>query len=187
MKRGFTLIEMLVAMTITIWILAVTLGQFFLQRRHLNMQEIQVKLDRNTRLALMSIGSEMRDIGLDPRNSHSFGITAGNLNSITYFVDRNQDGVVDATDAGDIHLNGSDLVFNGNTILSDVTGLTFTYYDNAGNAIVVPPPINEDDGFGYFTSAVALFQVTLSTQINSPQGRILGISNQTAQFERKNQ
>jgi len=186
MKKGFTLVEMLVAMTITLWILAATLGQFFLQRRQLNMQEVQVVLDRNTRLSLMSIGQEIREIGFDPHRTHAFGITAGDLLSLSYLTDRDGDGVVDPADNGNIQVVGTDLLLNGSNILSDVSHLHFTYYDKAGNIINVLP-VNEQVSPGFFADTVAVIQVVLETQIVNNQGKTLGLSKQSAQFERKNQ
>ena len=187
MKKGFTLVEMLIAVTITSIILAITVSQFLMQKRHVDMQQQQIKLDRDTRLTLSFIVDELREIGLDPKKTHSFGITNGAVNSLIYSSDRNMDGIVDPADAGDIHLNVDTLVFSGNNILPNVEagGLTFTYYDEAGT-IIIALPINEDNGFGFFTPVVAMVEVTFSTKIVDGQGRVVAHSNQTTQCERKN-
>ena len=186
MKKGLTIIEMLIAMTITMIILAITITQFIMQRDHINIQETQIKLDRETRLTLIFIGHELREIGLDPKRTHSFGITAGDSNSLTYLVDRNLDGVVDAADSGDFGLSGNYLVFNtADSILSNVTGLQFTYFDESGDTIVVFP-INEEVTPGFFDPTVALIEVTLTTQVQNLQGRRMGHSRQISQCERKN-
>lgn len=185
MKKGFSLIEMLVAMTITCIILAITVTQFVLQRKHIYMQEMQIKLDRDTRLSLIFIGKEMREIGLDPKRRHSFGITAGNVNALNYLIDRDQDGVVDAADIGNIYLNGDTLVFNNDDILPNVIGLNFSYFEKGGNEILVFP-INEEVSPGFFASTVAMIEVRLTTEMRDIRGKLIARSEQTSQFERKN-
>lgn len=185
MKKGFSLIEMLVAMTITCIILAITVTQFVLQRKHIYMQEMQIKLDRDTRLSLIFIGKEMREIGLDPKRRHSFGITAGNVNDLNYLIDRDQDGVVDAADNGNIYLNGDTLVFNNDDILPNVIGLNFSYFEKGGNEILVFP-INEEVSPGFFADTVTMIEVRLTTEMRDVRGKLIARSEQTSQFERKN-
>lgn len=185
MKKGFSLIEMLVAMTITCIILAITVTQFVLQRKHIYMQEMQIKLDRDTRLSLIFIGKEMREIGLDPKRRHSFGITAGNVNALNYLIDRDQDGVVDAADIGNIYLNGDTLVFNNDDILPNVIGLNFSYFEKGGNEILVFP-INEEVSPGFFADTVTMIEVLLTTEMRDVRGKLIARSEQTSQFERKN-
>ncbi len=185
MKKGFSLIEMLVAMTITCIILAITVTQFVLQRKHIYMQEMQIKLDRDTRLSLIFIGKEMREIGLDPKRRHSFGITAGNVNALNYLIDRDQDGVVDAADIGNIYLNGDTLVFNNDDILPNVIGLNFSYFEKGGNEILVFP-INEEVSPGFFADTVTMIEVRLTTEMRDVREKLIARSEQTSQFERKN-
>ncbi len=186
MKKGLTLIEMLVAMTITMIILAITITQFIMQRDHINIQQTQLKLDRETRLTLVFVGQELREIGLDPKRTHSFGITAGYSDTLRYLVDRNLNGVVDADDIGEFSLSGNYLVFNtADSILLNVTGLQFTYFDESGDTIVVFP-INEEVTPGFFDPTVAKIEVTLTTQIQDLRGRTMGHSTQISQCERKN-
>ncbi|MBA7602837.1 hypothetical protein ES703_09933 [subsurface metagenome] len=185
MKKGFSLIEMLVAMTITCIILAITVTQFVLQRKHIYMQEMQIKLDRDTRLSLIFIGKEMREIGLDPKRRHSFGITAGNVNALNYLIDRDQDGVVDAADIGNIYLNSDTLVFNNDDILPNVIGLNFSYFEKGGNEILVFP-INEEVSPGFFADTVTMIEVRLTTEMRDVRGKLIARSEQTSQFERKN-
>ncbi len=185
MKKGFSLIEMLVAMTITCIILAITVTQFVLQRKHIYMQEMQIKLDRDTRLSLIFIGKEMREIGLDPKRTHSFGITAGNVNALNYLIDRDQDGVLDAADSGNIYLNGDTLVFNNDDILPNVIGLNFSYIEKGGNEILVFP-INEEVSPGFFADTVTMIEVRLTTEMRDMRRKLIARSEQTSQFERKN-
>lgn len=194
MKKGLTLIEMLIAMTITMVILAITITQFIMQRDHINIQQTQIKLDRETRLTLIFIGQELREIGLDPKRTHSFGITAGASNSLTYLVDRNLDGILNSDDYGNFYLNGDVLVFyNTQTathvdeILSNVKKIQFRYYDDRGFEILAfPIPIDEESSPGFFDPLVAKIEVTLTTQIQDFRGRTMGHSTQISQCERKN-
>jgi prepilin-type N-terminal cleavage/methylation domain-containing protein len=187
MKRGLTLIEMLVAMTITGIILAITVTQFMLQRHHIDIQERQIKLDRDTRLSLVFIANELRELGLDPVRTHSFGITNGDTTTITYLTDRNTDGIVDPADNGTIAINGDTLLFNNQFIMNNVTRLYFTYFKNDIVDTFLPGelPVNEDDGFGFFTPEVAGIRIRLATEINE-KGRIMAQSDQRIEAEMKN-
>lgn len=183
MRKGLTLIEMLVAITITTIILAVTVSQFVTQRRHIDMQEQQIKLDRDTRLTLMFIADELREVGLDPRKSHAFGITAGDSHAIAYTSDINRNGVVDVNENFQIFLSGDFIVYNTDSIISHAVTFNVAYLDSADSVIALP--VVEDDGFGYFSDTVATFQVQLTTEIQQ-RNRLIARSNQTIEVERKN-
>jgi len=183
MKKGFSLIEMLVAITITIIILGLTTAQLFMQRKHVNMQQNQISLDRDTRLALMFIGNEMRELGLDPKKTHSFGIDSANASSIKYLSDKNLDGTLNLDETGKIHQLGNILIYNNDSIIPDVDTLIFKYFDTNGDSIAMPFSENK---VGFYTDTVALFQVHLITERRDLRGKLLARSDQSAQFERKN-
>lgn len=186
MRKGLTLIEMLIAVTITSIILAVTVTQFVTQRQHIDMQEKQIKLDRDTRLTLMFIADELRELGLDPRKTHAFGITSGESTSVAYLSDLNQDGISDPTESLHIFLSGDFIVFNTDSIIEHVTDFQFTYFDEADSMIAIPAlGITEDDGFGFFSDTVATFLVRLRTEIHE-KNRLIAQSDQTIEVERKN-
>ncbi len=186
MRKGLTIIEMLVAMTITGIILAATIHQFAMQREHINMQEQQIKLDRDTRLTLMFVADELREVGLDPKKTHSFGITNGDSHSVAYMADLDLDGDVDANESLHIFLSGDFIVFNTDSIISNVVTFEFAYLDSEDNLIVFPAGgFDEDDGWGYFSDTVATFQVQLLTEVHR-RNRLIARSNQTIEVERKN-
>jgi prepilin-type N-terminal cleavage/methylation domain-containing protein len=188
MKKGFTLVEMLVAITITAIILTITISQFLMQKKHVDMQQTQIKLGRDTRLSLIFLGKELREIGLDPKKTNAFGITKGDNDTLTYITDKDMDGFVDIpTEVGNIYLIGNTLVFNGTHILSGVTagGLNFTYFDKNGFEILALP-INEQIAPGFFSDTVALIKISLTTEKKDIRGKLLARSEQTASFERKN-
>ncbi len=184
MRKGLTLIEMLVAVTITSIILAVAVKQFTVQQRHIDMQEKQIKLDRDTRLTLTFIANELREVGLDPKKTHSFGIINGDSHSIAYTADLDLDGVLDANETFLISRVGDYIVFNNtDSIIQDAITLDFTYFNERDDTITVP--ISEDDGFGYFYDTVATFEVHLTTEMQR-KNRTVARSNQTIEVERKN-
>jgi prepilin-type N-terminal cleavage/methylation domain-containing protein len=183
MRKGLTLIEMLVAVTITTIILAVTVSQFITQRRHIDMQEQQIKLDRDTRLTLMFIADELREVGLDPKKTHAFGIVSGDTQSITYSSDLDMDGALDANENFQISLNGDFIIFNADSIIDNAVAFNFSYFDEDSNQIA--GTVVEDDGFGFFEDTVAAFEVELTTEIHE-RNRLIARSNQTIEVERKN-
>jgi prepilin-type N-terminal cleavage/methylation domain-containing protein len=186
MRKGLTLIEMLVAVTITTIILAVTVSQFVTQRRHIDMQEQQIKLDRDTRLTLTFIADELRELGLDPKKTHAFGITTGHDSSVAYISDLDQDGAVDPNESLHIFLNGDFIVFNADSIIENGVTFQIAYLDSADSLIAIPAlGITESDPFGFFSDTVATFQVQLTTEVHE-RNRLIARSNQTIEVERKN-
>lgn len=150
-NKGFSLIELMVVVTIMGIVFAMVYQNFFFQSKSMRTQRNISELNMNARKASHYIVNELRQIGFSGRGLspvHSFGIVSGNLNSIQYTHDLkgSTSGLVDGEDVHSITVNGDTLFIDGDRALQFVDSLGFTYIDVVGN--IVSPPVSEVDASG---------------------------------------
>ena len=161
-NSGFTLVELLMAMTITTIVSAGIVGAYRSQQNTQLAQKQSVEMQQNIRAALLIMTSEIRMAGYDPDGTNNAGIVnagdgSNNLNRLifTYFnpdapadgLDNNNDGNIDESgeslQAVEYYLYDSlgdgtiDLGRrNGarlDAIAENIQTLQFTYLDGDGN------------------------------------------------------
>lgn len=108
-KKGFTLIEILIAMAISCFVVIALYQTFSLQQKSYGIQENVAAMQQTLRVSLLMLTDDLRMAGFDSQLSGNFGITdiqardidnnadstlAGN-SSITFTVDWNEDGGID--------------------------------------------------------------------------------------------
>ena len=91
-ERGFTLVELLIAMTIGLIILAALSSTFLMQRKIYDVQEQIVEMVQTARAAMDMMTSEIRMAGYDPRGTANATITNADASSITFTQDLDGDG-----------------------------------------------------------------------------------------------
>ncbi|MEJ2657314.1 MAG: prepilin-type N-terminal cleavage/methylation domain-containing protein [Desulfobacterales bacterium] len=155
-NQGFTMIELLVGMVVSLLALAAIYSTFLAQHRSYQVQRETADMQQNIRAAMYYMQREIRMAGSNPYNSIPvFGIAAAGQNSITFTEDvrgptagtldvqRSPDG-----DAGDpaenitYDLNGTDLRRTDNNVspvpqvvAQNINALDFVYLD--GNSAVI--------------------------------------------------
>jgi len=157
-ERGFTLVELLVAMFLTF---IASVGMYKMLVAYNASSEIMdqlVELQQNTRIAMGRMTDEIRMAGYDPTTNSTAKISpVSNANRLTFSMDLNENGSVvglvtnpdpDKRDPGEritysmIDLDGdgvNDLVrddINGGgqqQVITNVSALQFIYVDDAGN------------------------------------------------------
>lgn len=145
-NKGFSLIELLMVITIMGVIFTMFYQTFFYQQKSMRRQRQISELNMKARKASHYIVNELRQIGFSGRGLsplHTFGIVSGNVNSIQYThdLDGSTVGVVDAEDIHMISVSGDTLLIDGDWALVFVNSLGFTYIDVTGS--VVAPSVNE--------------------------------------------
>lgn len=145
-NKGFSLIELLMVITIMGVIFTMFYQTFFYQQKSMRRQRQISELNMKARKASHYIVNELRQIGFSGRGLsplHTFGIVSGNVNSIQYThdLDGSTAGVVDAEDIHMISVSGDTLLIDGDWALVFVDSLGFTYIDVTGS--VVAPSVNE--------------------------------------------
>ncbi len=86
-KKGFTLVELLVAMVISSIVMAAIYATYSAQlRSHVTQQKV-VEMHQNARAAMFILEREIRLAGYDPLGSDVPQITAAQINAITFTMD----------------------------------------------------------------------------------------------------
>ena len=104
--QGFTMVELLVAMVVSLLALAAIYSTFLSQHRSYQVQNETADMQQNIRTAMYFMQREIRMAGSDPFNTGNFGITAANPTSITFTEDISNGG----TGAPDGVLNGNETI-----------------------------------------------------------------------------
>jgi len=73
-ERGFTLVELLVALVIMSIVSAAIYGMFALYKKSYTTQNVSADVQQSVRAAVELMVQDIRQAGLDPTNSNNFGI-----------------------------------------------------------------------------------------------------------------
>lgn len=95
-ERGYTLVELLVAMAIFALVIASIYSSFASQNRIYHAQEKVVAIQQNVRAAMYVMERDLRMAGYDPeRAGGTFGITACGPTTITFTQDDDANGTIE--------------------------------------------------------------------------------------------
>ena len=163
-SRGFTSVELLVALSMSIVVLAAIVSSLFSQQKVHLTQERLIEMQQDLRSAVYLFGADVRMAGYDPTGSADAAFLIADQAEIQFQIDRNGDG--DFTDPGPpvtadamevihyaltndadrdgvadgtpCHL-GRGLDNGGLQILAEnVDALNFVYLDQDGNVLAAP-------------------------------------------------
>lgn len=147
MTKGFSLIELLVAMTVMSIVLGATVSFFVLENRSSAIQEQRLDLIQKAQSTLNHIVDNLRMIGYDPKEVGSFTISSAESTRLGYtapVLDSTGDPMIDTVTgnpvvvAADWVLQNDTLMRSGQVITTDVERIRFDYLDEAGNTISFP-------------------------------------------------
>ena len=160
--RGFTLVEMVLALAISTIVLAAVYSVFTIANKNFTTQNAAANVQQNLRSAIRLMARDIRHAGLDPSDSDNFGITYASQSKIRFTMDRgNFNGTVDEANWEEITYD-----FQGNQVMQtlyetvtsstadtaalidNITNLNFSYFD-ADNADLIdsglsPPQVPSD-------------------------------------------
>lgn len=143
-NTGFTIVELMVAMVISLLVMGAIYSTFQVQQKSYIHQERVAAVQQNLRAAMYYMTREIRMVGYDPTGSSNFGIVAAASDSINFTMDYlygnatlSDNGVIDSGEDITYSLSGTDLVRNagsGNRVIAEnIDSLEFTYLDQDGN------------------------------------------------------
>lgn len=138
-NTGFTIIELMVAMVISLLVMGAIYSTFRTQQRSYIHQERVAAMQQNLRAAMYYMAREIRMAGYDPSGDAGAGINAGGSTSTTinFTMDTNGDGSIGSGENITYSLSGTDLVRDsgsGNRIIAEyIYSIDFTYRDQDGN------------------------------------------------------
>jgi len=139
-KKGFTIIELLIALALTVFVSAGIYTAYITQVRSYTVQERVAEMQQNLRAAMITMVDEMRIAGYDPLRAGGFGITDIRPRDVNY--------AVNVTIAGNSALvRTADDGAGGNTGNGVMDGdETIIYYIFDFNADGIPDLARDDDG-----------------------------------------
>lgn len=143
-NMGFTIVELMVAMVISLVVMGAIYSTFQVQQKSYVHQERVAAVQQNLRAAMYYMTREIRMVGYDPTGSSNFGIVAAASDSINFTMDYlngnatlSDNGVIDSGEDITYSLSGTDLVRNagsGNRVIAEnIDSLEFTYLDQDDN------------------------------------------------------
>jgi len=145
-ENGFTLVELLVAMAISVIVMASIGYVYYTQQKSYVAQEQISAMQQNLRAAMYYMEREIRMAGFDPTQSDTPGIQTASPNTMRFTLDITDDtdtGPPDG-DTGDANEDitysladndgdgDNDLERNGNLIAENIDALDFVYLDSNG-------------------------------------------------------
>ena len=183
-KPGFTLVELLVALTIMSIVSVAIYTMFALSKKSYTTQNVSADVQQTVRSAMELMVQDIRQAGLDPTNSNNFGIqeaTALRLHFTSDSIDAGTgdfNGVVDNTNSESItyefNADRIDQILykgtgaeNTQTLIDNVQNLSFTYFDADGIDLGNPVPNDQLDD-------IRAIQISLT--VEQPAGRAEPVS-----------
>ena len=154
-KSGFSLIEVMVAMTVAIVVIAVVMGAMVSQQKNHVTQESLIDMQQGLRAALEVVGSELKMAGYDPTGTAGSAIVLADTADLQFQIDRNADGDWDAGEAIRLALTNDanrDGIADGTpcdlgrgldggalqVLAENIDALNFVYFDSNGNVLATP-------------------------------------------------
>lgn len=140
--KGFTLIEMLIALCILSIVSGVAYGIFASLSKSFTTQDVTAKTQQNLRIGIDFMTRDIRMAGLDPLDTANAGIITATPTAIRFTADKNMDGDVDDS-AEDVtyQLNGKTLQLIDDqgtaTLNENISDFEFIYFDTDGAATTV--------------------------------------------------
>lgn len=144
-EKGFSLVELMVAMAMSGFIMAAIYTLFISQHKTYVVQERTVAVQQNLRAALFFIEREVRMAGCNPTGiiaAHPDypGFYTANHDEMRFKEDIDSSGGIASSEDITYNLDGVELDRNDDTVAENIEVLNFIYLDKNGQ------PLNDMDG-----------------------------------------
>jgi len=152
-EEGFTMVELLVSILVSMIVLAAISAAFVLQNKSYAKQEQVVDVHENARAALQLMTKELLMAGYDPSGNANAGIVVADADTVRFTMDL--DGSEDVTGSSEDIAYALDTTDNQVTreappgsgeqpIGESIQALSFSYFDNDDNELT-GVPLNASD------------------------------------------
>ena len=142
-NRGFTIVELIVGMGMSLVVLGAIYSTFRTQQQSYLHQERVATIQQNLRAAMFYMERELRMAGYDPMRTAGAGIVTSGASTITFTADMDGDGDIPPIDTNNNNqeqvtyaLVNNEIRRNGNVIAEYIQSLNFVYLDQDGNGTV---------------------------------------------------
>ncbi len=162
-EDGFTIVEMLVSVSIGMLILGISLSMFYVQRKTFSLHEESLEMQQNSRAALDMM---TRDVRMAGPNNAGGGLTVSQSGTITFFI--NTDSITYKLDADDNEIERRENAGNYQPIAENIESLNFAYgTDSVGNINTVAITIvARSDKFDGTYAGDGFRRATMTTTVN---------------------
>ena len=169
--RGFTLVELLVAMAVATILLAAIYSVYGGLTRSYTAQNVTADIQQVVRAGIDFMVEDIIRAGLNPLEATGFGIATATSTSIRFTADRNMNGTLDAGNSEDITylydtaVNRLDQDLDGANrapFIDNVSSMTFIYLDADGNDLGDPVAAADLDD---------IRTILISMTVQEPAGR----------------
>jgi type IV pilus assembly protein PilW len=137
-QRGFTLIELMVALAVALLAMASIAMTFQMQFKTLKREEMASEMRDNVRAAVEMMTRELSMAGYDPSGSAGAGIVTAAASSARFTIDLDGDGALTgANEDIEYEYDSTDRTVKRNSVIiaDNITGLSLTYYNAANSAV----------------------------------------------------
>ena len=158
--QGFTLLELIIAMSLGLIVLGAMYGALTIQDRNVSLQEQVAEMQQNARAGMEIMLREIMMAGYNPQKTISIGtqpgITTASANALGFVADLNANGntTADTTNPNEnimynvYYAAGVSCLgrtSNGSTqvIVQNIESWTFAFYDRDGNLLSSSPAVTE--------------------------------------------
>lgn len=178
-KQGFTLLEVMAAVTLLVMALALALSGYMFSLKNINQGDVQNELDIDVQLAMERLKVDLRLSSLDTMFYHPSG--AGPYEAISFPMaeDSNGDGVMEQDDDGNILWDETVIYHIRPTTPNQLVKTTFQPRDNsltdAQRQTQLESVVQHGDGNstynGHNASSHVIFENLLHWEIEPKEGR----------------
>ena len=142
-KRGYTVLELLVAIAISGVFMGTVYSAYISQQRSTLGHEQVSAMQRNLRSAMYYMEKEIRMAGCDPTGRTDAGIKQANANLMQFKGDIDGDGTIGTDENITYSLLNNNLLRNGITIGENIDAMNFVYLDGASPPNSLNPGITD--------------------------------------------
>jgi len=183
---GFTLVELMSAMTISVVVMSAVFSAYFAQQKSYRVQVQMAELQQNLRAAMYFLERDIRSAGCDPTGRAGAGIVKARASLLRFSADFDGDGTIQSREevtyslydsGGDGDTDIGRAVGDGNRqpLALNIDSLDFRYIDEDGRIL-------DDDGAGDVTknlSRIRSIQITIVARASAADPEYL---NTTAYY-----
>ncbi len=192
--KGFTLVELLIAMVVAFLALEAIYSTFQTQHRSYRIQEETAEMQQNLRAAMLYMKREIRMAGCDPIGTANAGLIRADRTLIRFTEDvrGNSSGSDPDGDADDSNediaysLKGKNLVKNtggGNHVVAEnIDAIDFLYLDGSSPPHVLNDPIISGNVPATKIHQIRSVEVTIVARTDHP---LLPVKNNNAYFNQR--
>jgi len=192
LNQGFTIVELLVAMVVSLLALGAIYSTFLNQHKSYVVQEETSAMNQNLRIALFYMQREIRMAGCDPTGNANARIITANATSINFTEDvrGNLDGSDSDGDTDDANenitycLKADNLVKNtggGNQmVVQNIDALDFVYLDGSS-----PPSVLNPEGSDVPEESLDQIRSVEVTMVARTDRNTLASQNNNAYFNQR--